>query len=173
LPELVARHALELSDLRNLLPQRAVEQFVLDLLGIAAPDPERDAPGDVGEDRPDRIGDRLVLDVEAHRHVAAADIEADAADRDVLLIGDHATDRLRIAEVAVGAEHAAGDTADRHATSHLLDRVIVVVSEHLEFGHGPLLSLNMVRVRCSAHRPPRSRRGTLLHELHPDVVFCR
>jgi hypothetical protein len=30
-----------------------VEQLVLDFLGIAAPDPERDAPGDVGEDRAD------------------------------------------------------------------------------------------------------------------------
>jgi hypothetical protein len=28
----------------------------------------------------------------------------------------------------------------------------------------------MVRVRCSAHRPPRSKRGTLLHELHPGIA---
>ena len=31
----------------------------------------------------------------------------------------------------------------------------------------PLNETGMVRVRCSAHRPPRSKRGTLLHELHP------
>src|SRR5207342_1973860 len=101
-------------------------------------------PGDVGKDRPDLIGDRLALDIEAHRHVAAADIEADPAHRDVLLIGDHASDRLRIAEVTVGAKHPAGDTAHRHAAGHLPLGVVVVVSENLEFGHGALLFIYMV-----------------------------
>jgi hypothetical protein len=47
--ELVARHALELADLGRVLPQRAVEQLVLDLLGVAPPDPEGNVPGDVGD----------------------------------------------------------------------------------------------------------------------------
>ena len=57
------------------------------------------------------VGDRLPRHIELHRHVAAGDVEADAADRDVLLVGDHAADRLRIAEVAVGAQHAADHAA--------------------------------------------------------------
>src|SRR5258708_31465651 len=39
--ELVARHALELADLRNFMPERAIEKLVLDLLRVGAPDPER------------------------------------------------------------------------------------------------------------------------------------
>jgi len=75
------------------------------------------------------------LDIEAHRHVAAADVEADARDRHVLLVGDHAADRLRIAEVAVGAEHAARDAADAHAAPHLLDGALVMLTEDLQVRH--------------------------------------
>src|SRR4029077_13928514 len=98
---------------------------------------------------PDLVANRLALDIEAHRHVATADVEADPAHRDVLLIGDHAPDRLRVAEMAVGAEHPADDTADRHAPCHLPFRILVVVSENLEFGHRALLSVYMVRARFS------------------------
>ena len=139
--ELVTRHALEFPDLWNLVPKRAIEELVLDVLGVAPADSERDVLGDVGENRPDFVGDRVSLHVEAHRHVAAADVEADAAHRYMLFVGDHTTDRLRITKVAVGAEHAAGDAADRHAPSHLLFRVLVVVSEDFEPGHWSALPL--------------------------------
>src|SRR5712671_5027028 len=139
--KLVARHALELADLRNFMPERAIEELVLDLLHVRAPDPERHVLRDVGDDWPDLVGDRRALHIEAHRHVAAADVEADAADRDVFLVGDDAADRLGIAEMAIGAKHAAGDAADRHASGHLLLRLVVVGSKHLERDHGALLWL--------------------------------
>jgi hypothetical protein len=57
----------------------------------------------------------------------------------MLVIGDHAADRLRIAEVAVGAEHAAHDAAILHAARHLLPGALVVRSEDLDLGHDTLL----------------------------------
>jgi hypothetical protein len=108
---------------------------VLDLLGIAAAEPEADIGGDLVDDRPDAVGDRLLRHVELHRHVAAGDVEADPADRDVLLVGDHAADRLRIAEMSVGTEHAADHAAVLHAAHHLLLGALVMLAENLHFGH--------------------------------------
>ena len=98
-----------------------VEQRVLGTLLVGAADAERDRPRHVPDDRADAVGDRRVGRVEANRHVAAADVEADAGNADLLLIGDDAADRLRIAEMAVGADDAADDIADRHAVLHLRD----------------------------------------------------
>ena len=94
--------------------------------------------------------------VEAHRHVAAADVEADAGDADLLLVGDHAADRLRIAEMAVGADHAGDDVADRHAIAHLRDRRVVVLAEHLERAVLVLRCLRLERdIGCNGLRIPR------------------
>ena len=57
--ELVTRHALEVADDLGLTPKRAVEQLMLDLLGIAAAEPEADFGGDLVDDGPDAVGDRL------------------------------------------------------------------------------------------------------------------
>jgi len=60
----------------------------------------------------------------------------------VLLIGDDAADRLGVAEMAVGAQHGAGDAAVLHAASHLLLRARVVFAEDLDVGHRWLLNAN-------------------------------
>jgi hypothetical protein len=67
-----------------------------------------------------------------NRHVAAADVEADARDADLLLVGDDSADRLRVAEVTVGADDAGDDVADRHAVTHLCDGCVLVPAEHLQ-----------------------------------------
>jgi len=66
-----------------------------------------------------------------------------ARDRDVLLVGDHAADGLRVAEVAVGAQHAAGDAADAHAAPHLRDGALVMLAEDLQIRHDTLLSAHI------------------------------
>ena len=105
----------------------------------------------VGDHRHARL-DVLVLEVDARRHVAAADVEADAGDRHMVFVGDHAADRLRIAEVAVGAQHAAGHAADAHAAPHLRDGALVMVAVDLEFSHDTLLSFRVLHISgWSAH----------------------
>ena len=87
----------------------------------------------------DAIGDGGERRVEPNGHVAATDVESDTGDTDLLLVGDHTADRLGVAEMAVGADHAGHDAADAHAIAHLRDRGFVVVAEYfkravLEFG---------------------------------------
>ncbi len=137
--ELVARHLLEPARDLALLPQRIVEHRVLDLFRIGAADAEADAAGDLRHQFADAIGDRRLPDIELHRHVAARDVEADAAHRDVLLVGDDAADRLGIAEMAVGAQHAADRAAVLHAARHLRLGAVVVVAKDLDLGHRGLL----------------------------------
>src|SRR5262249_30844324 len=43
-----------------------------------------------------------------------------------------ATDRLRVTKMAIGADDAGDDVADRHAIAHLRNRRVVVLAEHLE-----------------------------------------
>ena len=52
--------------------------------------------------------------------VAAADVVADARRRHVALVGDAAADRLAVARVMVGAEHAELGVAGLHAALELL-----------------------------------------------------
>ena len=107
-----------------------VEQRVLGPLGVAAADPERDHPAHVGQDGGHTMGDGGERRVQPHGHVAAADVEADAGDADLALVGDHAADRLRVAEVTVGADHAGHHVADAHAVAHLAQRRCVVGAEY-------------------------------------------
>ena len=109
-----------------------VEQRMLDPLLVAAADAERDHAGHILDEDADLVGDRLVWRIQPYRHVAAADVEADAGDADLLLVGDDAADRLRVAEMAVGADHAGDDVADPHAIAHLGDGRRVVLPEDLE-----------------------------------------
>ena len=127
--ELRGRQLLELADTGRAPGLGVVEQRMLDPLGILAADPERDHARDVVDDRPDAVGDRRPLDVEPRRHVAAGDVEADAGDRDVLRIGHDPADRLRVAEVAVGAQHRSRRRAYRGTTRKLRDRARVVLAE--------------------------------------------
>ncbi len=76
------------------------------------------------------LGDLGELDVEARGHVAATDVEADAGDTDLFVVGDDAADRLGVAEMPIGADHAVLDVADLHAVAHLLDRAGLVIAGH-------------------------------------------
>jgi hypothetical protein len=51
---------------------------------------------------------------------------------DLLLVGDKAADRLGIAEMAIRADDARHDVPDRHAISHLRQRAVIVLAEHLQ-----------------------------------------
>jgi hypothetical protein len=58
----------------------------------------------------------------------AGDVVADARRRDVVRVGDRAADRLGVADVAVGAEHAGHRVAGLGAAPQLLDRAVVDVA---------------------------------------------
>ena len=109
-----------------------VEQFGLYPLVIGAPNAERDDFRHVADDIAQLVLDRGERRIKPNRHVAAAYVKADAGNADLLLIGDDAADRLGIAEVAVGADHAGHDVADRHAIAHLSDSGFVVLAEDFE-----------------------------------------
>jgi hypothetical protein len=50
--------------------------------------------------------DRVKWRIETDSHVPAADVEANAGNADLLLVGNNATDRLRVTEMAIGAHDA-------------------------------------------------------------------
>ncbi len=158
-----------------------VEQVVLDAFLIPPTEAEGDRPRHLLDDRPDLVGDRRVGCVEPHGHVAAADIEAHPRDADLLLVGDDAADRLGVAEVAVGADHAGDDVADGHRVAHLRQRAFVVIAEHLERrvlefgrlgrqgGRGRSgLGSHLLLARCVSIGAPRRHR-TLTGTLDPAV----
>src|SRR5580698_5294269 len=105
---------------------------MLDPFIVGAPDAERDHPGHILDDVADAILNGGVRRIETNGHVAAAGIEADAGNADLLFIGDNATDRLRTAKVAVGADDAGNRVADRHAVLHLRNRGLVMLAKDLE-----------------------------------------
>src|SRR5436309_6268267 len=105
---------------------------MFDALRIAAADTERDHARDVADDLADALLNCRKRRVEAYRHVAAADVEADAGNADLAFIGDHASDRLRIAEMPVGADRAGDHVPDAHAIAHLRERTFGVLTEDLE-----------------------------------------
>src|SRR6266852_551934 len=108
---------------------------MLDLLSVGAPQTEADVLGNFRQDGTDIVRNRIAFDIQLHRHIAAADIEADATDRNMLLVSDHAAHRLRVPEMAIGAQHTAGNASDAHASMHLRYGLVVVLSENLEAGH--------------------------------------
>jgi hypothetical protein len=117
---------------------------VVHLHGIALPDAEADRAADIVEDGLGARREIGVTRIQADRHVAASDVEADTADRDVLLVGDHAANRMRVAEVAVGAQNAFHGAADRHAALHLRERLGLVLTVDFDVAHEALLSLSVV-----------------------------
>src|SRR5207253_1121930 len=72
-------------------------------------------------------------------------VEADAGDADLLLVGNHAADGLRITQMTVRADHAGNRVANRHAVAHLRDRRAVMLAEHLEWA---VLVLRRLRLDC-------------------------
>jgi hypothetical protein len=65
------------------------------------------------DDCANAVLDRLKRRIETDGHVPAADVEANAGNADLLLVGNDATDRLCVTEVAIGAHDAGVHELDR------------------------------------------------------------
>src|SRR5580698_2349534 len=118
---------------------------MFDPFGIVATKTKRDRLSHVMNDRANAIGNSAVWRVQPNSHVAASDVESDAGDADLSLVGDDAANGLRIAKMTVSANHAADHIADRHAITHLRNRRLVVLSEHLE---SAVLELRLLWLHC-------------------------
>src|SRR5262249_19107057 len=116
-----------------------VEELVVDLLFVGATDTKRNRARHVLDDRANAVLDRVKRRIETDGHVPAADVEANAGNADLLLVGNDATDRLCVTAMAIGGD----DVADRHAIAHLRNRRVVVLAEHLE---RPVLELGGLRL---------------------------
>jgi hypothetical protein len=57
----------------------------------------------------------------------------------MLVVGYNAADRMRVAEMPIGAEHAGDCAANGHAALHLRDSLGVVLAENFHVGHDALL----------------------------------
>ena len=88
------------------------------------------------------------------RLISAPDVVAHTRRRDVALVGDAAADRLRVAGVMVGAEHAELGVAGRHAPLELLQAPLVDGAERLDRAHG-----NSLPSLCRARGRARNRGG--------------
>ena len=129
---------------------------MVDLHGVALTDAEADRPADIVEDGLGARRDVGITRIEPDRHVAAGDVEADTADGDVLLVGDHAADGVGVAEVAVGAQNAFHRAADRHAALHLRERLGLVLPVDLDVAHERSCSFLSVVVSVGGFEPPIS-----------------
>src|SRR5262245_3772111 len=58
------------------------------------------------DDCANAVRDRVKRRIATDGHVPAADVEANAGNADLLLVGNDATDRLCVTEVAIGAHDA-------------------------------------------------------------------
>src|ERR1700736_6793120 len=106
-----------------------VKQFMPDSLFVDASDTERNDLADIGQNRRNAIFDVDKRRIEPDGHIAATNVEANPRDADLLLVGDDAAHRLRITEMAIGADDALHRVADGHAVPHLGNGVFVVVAE--------------------------------------------
>src|SRR5258708_17703267 len=95
-----------------------VEKLMPDTLVIGPSDAERNGPSHVPDDGADFVGDRREGRIDPHRHVATADVEADAGNADLLLVRHNAADWLGLAEAAIRADHAGDGVAYGHAIAH-------------------------------------------------------
>ena len=101
---------------------------MLDRRVVGAADAERNGAGNVLDDGAHIVTHLRGGHVEPHGHVAACDIEPDAADADLILVSDDAADRLRITEMPVSHQRAAEHIADLHAIAHLVHGARVVLA---------------------------------------------
>jgi hypothetical protein len=67
--------------------------------------------------------------VRSHREIAARDVVADAARRNVIAVADDAADRHGVPEMTVGAQYGRRAVLGRGAAFELLDRRLVVLPE--------------------------------------------
>ena len=122
---------------------------------------ERDAARDLAHhgSTPPRRRDRPRVRSVLHGLVAAADVVADAGGRDVALVGDAAADRLAVARVMVGAEHAERGFAGLHAALELLEAAGV---DHRRMSSSCSLALlSIAVVGRRRHRAESNRRSAL------------
>ena len=135
--ELRLRQLRELALRREVGVADPVEHRVVGALLRRHAHAERDPARDLAHDPLDaaervEIGSRQLR---ARGLVAAADVVADARGRDVALVGDAAADRLAVARVVVGAEHAELGVARLHAALELLEAALVDGAEGLDRAH--------------------------------------
>jgi hypothetical protein len=112
---------------------------MVDPLGRGHSHPEGDAPRDLPHDGLDAAESLDVGpgQVGPGRLVPASDVIPDARRRDIALVGDAASDRLAVARVMVGAEHAVVGVARVHAPLELREAALVDRPEGLDGAHGP------------------------------------
>ena len=181
--ELVARHLHESALRAEVGLEDRVEHRVVDRLGVVASHAEGDAREDVVHDAR-QVGAHVVdADVGADGLVAAADVVADAARRDVVRVGEHAADRLRVADVAVGADRGGDGVAGLGAAAQLLDgaRLDVALHGDRDLAHAAhrdarrRAAASRIRtarlwVRTHAHARRRMRRRSGLARIAPRAL---
>ena len=139
-----------------------VEHRVVGSLGCGHAHAERDPPGDLAHHRLDaaervEVGARELC---PGGLVAAADVVADTRRRHVALVGDPAADRLAVARVVVGAEHAELGVTGGHAALELLEAARVDIAEGLDRAHRlPPFSSRSWMKPAAAPRPGLLGRG--------------
>ena len=124
------------------LPRFVVEKFVIDPRLTGAADAERNVAHDVIHDLFHRRRDLRALRVRQNGEVAAGDIEADTGKGNLVSVRDHATDRLRVTFVTIGAKNSAL-AAGRDTSFNLLN------------GRGVVLAKNLCRCSQTANYRPR------------------
>jgi hypothetical protein len=138
-PELVAGELRQPALRRELGVLDRLEHRVVDGPLVAPPHPERDPRDDLVHE-PRHVGPHVPhAQVGADGLVAAADVEADAGRRDVVRVGDHAADRLGVADVGVGAQRARDRVAGPRAAAQLGDGALLDGAAHRDGdlrGHG-------------------------------------
>ncbi len=169
--ELRLRQLRELALRREVGAADLVEHRVVDPLLRRHAHAERDPAGDLAHDQLD-AAERVEIasrQLGARGLVAAADVVADARGRDVALVGDAAADRLRVARVMVGAEHAELGVARLHAPLELLEAPLVDGAEGLDRAH--LLPPFILTAR---HRADSNRRSALCRRApRPSATVSR
>src|ERR1700749_2477006 len=88
------------------VPQVAFEQLVLDLLAVGSSHAETDHACDLLHDVGNARADSTGWHVEPKRHVSTCDIEANAADRNVVRVPDIAADGGSISQITISTQQA-------------------------------------------------------------------
>ena len=147
----------ELALRRELCRADLVEHPVVDPLGRRNAHAKRDPPRDLTHDPLD-AAQRLEIaarELRLHRLVAAADVVSHAGRGQVALVGDRAADRLAVARVMIGAQHAELGIARGHAALELLEAARVHVTEGLDRPHSLApLQLLMLQETPGGLEPP-------------------
>ena len=119
-----------------------------------APDAEGNVVHDIVHDSRNRPLNLRKRFVRPDREISARNIEADAAQRNLVFISDDATNWLRVPFVSVGTKHAAF-AAGSNASFNLFQRRLVVLTENFRFGGTPSISFrksaHLDRVRRTEH----------------------